>query len=123
MANPFVHVELHTSDLARARQFYTSLFGWKLHDVSMPADGTTYTMIDVGEGTGGGMMVNPAPGTPSHWMAYVAVDDIEASTKRARELGATVLVDVTEVASFGWMSVIADPTGATIAMWKPKNPQ
>ena len=122
MANPFVHVELHTSDLARARQFYTSLFGWKLHDVSMPADGTTYTMIDVGEGTGGGMMVNPAPGTPSHWMAYVAVDDIEASTKRARELGATVLVDVTEVASFGWMSVIADPTGASIAMWKPKNP-
>jgi len=122
MANPFVHVELHTSDLARARQFYTSLFGWKLRDVSMPADGTTYTMIDVGEGTGGGMMVNPAPGTPSHWMAYVAVDDIEASTKRARELGATVLVDVTEVASFGWMSVIADPTGASIAMWKPKKP-
>jgi len=28
MANPFVHVELHTSDLARARQFYTSLFVW-----------------------------------------------------------------------------------------------
>jgi len=123
MANPFVHVELHTSDLAKARQFYTSLFGWKLRDVPMPAGGTTYTMIDVGEGTGGGMMVNPAPGTPSHWMAYVAVDDIEASTKKARELAATVLADVTEVASFGWMSVIADPTGATIAMWKPKNPQ
>ena len=121
MANPFVHVELHTSDLARARQFYSSLFGWTLQDVPMP--GGSYTMIDVGGGTGGGMMVNQVPGTPSHWMAYVGVDDIEASTKKARELGATVLVEVTEVGSFGWMSVIADPTGATVAMWKPKNPR
>jgi predicted enzyme related to lactoylglutathione lyase len=121
MANPFVHVELHTSDLKRARDFYTKLFGWKLNDVPMP--GGTYTMIDVGGGTGGGMMVNQAPGMPSHWMAYVAVDDIGASTRQAKELGATVVMGVTEVGEFGWMSVITDPTGATIAMWKPKNPQ
>ena len=121
MANPFVHVELHTNDLTRARQFYTSLFDWKLQDVPMP--GGTYTMIDVGGGTGGGMMVNQAPGTSSHWVAYVGVDDIDASTKRAKELGAKVVVEVTEVGSFGWMSVITDPTGATLAMWKPKNPQ
>jgi uncharacterized protein len=121
MANPFVHVELQTNDPARARQFYTSLFGWKLQDVPMP-DGT-YTMIDVGGGTGGGMMRNPVPGAPSHWLAYVGVDDIGASTKKAKELGAAVLVDVTEVGEFGWMSVITDPTGATLAMWKPKNPR
>jgi uncharacterized protein len=120
MANPFVHVELHSNDLKRAREFYTKLFGWKLNDVPMP--GGAYTMIDVGEGTGGGMMANQAPGMPSHWMAYVGVDDIGASTKRAKELGATIVMDVTEVGEFGSMSVITDPTGATIAMWKPKNP-
>ncbi len=123
MANPFVHVELHTNDLARARQFYTSLFGWKLQDMPMPGNGGTYTMIDVGGGTGGGMMLNQAPGTPSHWLAYVGVDDINASTKKARELGAKVIVDVMEVGEFGWMSVISDPTGATVAMWKSKNTQ
>jgi predicted enzyme related to lactoylglutathione lyase len=120
MANPFVHVELHSNDLKKAKDFYAKLFGWKLKDEPMP-DGT-YTMIDVGGGTGGGMMANPAPGTPSHWMAYVGVDDINASTKRAKELGAKVMMDVKEVGEFGWMSVITDPTGATIAMWKPKNP-
>jgi predicted enzyme related to lactoylglutathione lyase len=120
MANPFVHVELHTDDPARARTFYTSLFGWKLQDVPMPGEGGTYTMIDVGGGTGGGMMRNPEPGAPPKWLAYVGVDDIDASTKKARELGATVLVDVTEVGQFGWMSVIRDPTGAAFAMWKPK---
>ena len=121
MANPFVHVELHTNNLTGAREFYTKLFGWKLNDVPMPG-GARYTMIDVGGGTGGGMMVNQVPGTPSHWMAYVAVDDIGTSTKRAKDLGATVVMDVTQVGEFGWMSVITDPTGATIALWKPKNP-
>jgi len=120
MANPFVHVELQTNDPASAKKFYTSLFGWKLQDVPMP--GGTYTMIDVGGGTGGGMMRNPIPGAPSHWLSYVAVDDIHASTKKVKELGAMVLVDVTEVGEFGWMSAFTDPTGATLAMWKPKNP-
>lgn len=58
-------------------------------------------MIEVGQGTGGGMLANPAPGTPSHWMAYVGVDDIHASTRKARDLGARVLVDVTEVGQHG----------------------
>jgi predicted enzyme related to lactoylglutathione lyase len=119
MANPFVHVELQTNDPVSARKFYTSLFDWKLQDVPMP--GGTYTMIDVGGGTGGGMMRNPVPGAPSHWLAYVGVDDINVSTKKAKELGAMVVMDVTEVGEFGWMSVISDPTGATLAMWKPKN--
>jgi predicted enzyme related to lactoylglutathione lyase len=119
MANPFVHVELQTNDPVSARKFYTSLFDWKLQDVPMP--GGTYTMIDVGGGTGGGMMRNPVPGAPSHWLAYVGVDDINAATKKAKELGAMVVMDVTEVGEFGWMSVISDPTGATLAMWKPKN--
>jgi catechol 2,3-dioxygenase-like lactoylglutathione lyase family enzyme len=49
MANPFVHVELHTNDLARAKEFYSKLFTWKLQDMPMPGGGS-YTMIDVGEG-------------------------------------------------------------------------
>jgi len=33
MANPFVHVELHTQDPERAKKFYTALFDWKLDNV------------------------------------------------------------------------------------------
>jgi predicted enzyme related to lactoylglutathione lyase len=119
MGNAFVHVELHTNDLARAREFYSKLFDWKLDDVPMPGGGT-YTMINVGSGTGGGMMVNQAPGTPPHWLTYVGVDDIRASTRKAKELGAKVAVDVMDVADYGTMSVIVDPTGAMLAMWQPK---
>jgi uncharacterized protein len=116
MAHPFVHVELHTNDLPKARQFYSGLFGWELQDMPMPAGGGSYTLINVGEGTGGGMMTDED--SPPHWMAYVGVDDVRAKTARARELGATVLQDVMAVGDFGLMSVIRDPSGATLAMWQ-----
>jgi len=119
MGNPFVHAELHTNDVKRAREFYSKLFDWKLQDMPMPGGGT-YTMIEVGSGTGGGMMTNQAPGVPSRWMAYVGVDDVRASTKKAKDLGAKVVQDVMEVGDIGTMSVITDPTGATVAMWQPK---
>jgi len=122
MANPFVHVELHTNDLPKAKAFYSKLFGWKLEDMPMPGGGS-YTMIGVGEGTGGGMMTSQPPGSPPRWQAYVGVDDVATSTRNARELGAKVMMDKTEVGDFGWMSVIVDPTGATIALWQPKQAQ
>ena len=119
MANPFVHVELHTNDLARAKDFYSKLFEWKLEDMPMPG-GSTYTMINVGTGTGGGMTVNQAPGVPPHWMAYVGVEDVRAATRKAKDLGAKITVDVMEIGDHGWMSVITDPTGAALALWQPK---
>ncbi len=117
MANPFVHVELNTTDVAKAKDFYRTLFDWKLEDMPMPNG--TYTMIHVGEGTGGGIMQHPVAGAPSTWLAYVLVDDIAAATEKAKSLGATVMRDVTEVMGAGWLSIIVDPTGATLGLWKP----
>ena len=118
MANPFVHVELNTTDVEKAKGFYTKLFSWKLEDMPMPEG--SYTMINVGEGTGGGMMKQMIPGAPSGWLAYVVVDDIAAATQKARSLGATVMKDVTEVMDMGWLSIIVDPTGAMLGLWTPK---
>ncbi|HVI84571.1 MAG TPA: VOC family protein [bacterium] len=119
MANPFVHVELNTTDVTKAKNFYGKLFGWKLEDVEM--EGGAYTMIKVGEGTGGGIIKHPVPGAPSAWLAYVLVDDIGAATQKAKSLGAKVMKDVTEVKGVGSFSVIVDPTGAALALWQPKS--
>jgi uncharacterized protein len=118
MANPFVHVELNTTDVGKAKIFYGKLFDWKLEDVEMP--GMTYTMIGVGGGTGGGMMRQMIPGAGSSWLAYVMVDDIATSTAKAKALGAKVMRDVTEVTDMGWLSIIVDPTGAMLGLWKAK---
>ena len=117
MANPFVHIELQTTDLKKARDFYSRLFDWKLEDAQMPGFGT-YTMISVGEGTGGGMMAAQQPGVPSQWVSYVDVGDLASATKKAKELGAKVLVDSMAVADMGKFSIISDPTGATLGLWQ-----
>ncbi len=114
MANPFVHVELATNDVARAKEFYSSLFDWKLDEVP----GMEYTLINVGEGTGGGIMKTVQPDCHPYWMAYVLVDDLKAATEKARTLGATICKDITEVPGMGWFSIFTDPTGATLALWQ-----
>jgi uncharacterized protein len=118
MANPFVHVELNTIDVGKAKAFYGKLFDWKMQDMPMPHG--SYTIINVGQGTGGGMMKQMIPGAPSAWLPYVMVDDIVAATQKAKSLGASVMKDVTEVPNMGWLSIITDPTGAMLGFWKPK---
>ena len=118
MGNPFVHVELNTSDVAKAKSFYGNLFDWKMEDMAM--DGGTYTLIRVGEGTGGGLMQHPMPGAPSMWLSYVLVQDIDAATKKVKALGGTVMKDKTEVPDMGWFAIIVDPTGAMLGLWKAK---
>jgi uncharacterized protein len=119
MANPFVHVELGTTDLDKAKSFYRSLFDWQLNDADV-GGGMTYTLISVGEGTGGGMMKQMVPGAPSSWLPYVQVDDIRAATDKAKSLGATIMRDVMEVMDEGWLSIIRDPTGAALGLWQSK---
>jgi uncharacterized protein len=111
-------MELASTDIDKAKSFYRSLFAWELKDENM--GGMVYTMINVGEGTGGGMMKHPVPGAPSAWLPYVLVDDLAAATAKAKSLGATVARDVTEVPNAGSFSIIIDPTGAHLGLWQPK---
>jgi uncharacterized protein len=121
MANPFVHCELASANLDQSKDFYSSLFDWKLEDVPM-GGGHEYTMIKVGEGTGGGMMKHPMAGQPSAWVPYVRVDDVRTSTAKARSLGAKVLQDTQEIPQGGTFSVIQDPTGAVFGLFQvPKS--
>ena len=69
MGNPFVHVELNTPDPAKLKSFYSQLFQWKFEEMPGPASPEqAYTLIKVGEGTGGGIM-KKVPGGPSGWLA------------------------------------------------------
>ena len=52
---------------------------------------------------------HPGPGEPSMWLAYVEVEDVAASTQKAKSLGAKIMRDVTEVPEAGTMSIIVDP--------------
>lgn len=121
MANPFVHVELNTPDPEKAKAFYSKPFQWQLEEIPNSAVPTgSYTLVNVGAGTGGGIM-KQIPGGPSGWLAYVAVEDIHAATQKAKSLGGKIMKDVTEVPGMGWLSFIQDPTGSILGLWKPRS--
>jgi predicted enzyme related to lactoylglutathione lyase len=118
MANPFVHLELNTPDLTKAKEFYSTLFGWQFQDMDMGAPAGIYSTFKPANGPGGGMMSMPV-GNPG-WLAYVGVEDIDAATEKAKSLGATICLGPQEVPNVGRFTVITDPTGCTIAMFQPK---
>jgi len=117
MANAFVHMELNTQDLGKAKEFYSKMFDWKLETMPGPME---YIMIDTGERPGGGMMKHPVAGAPSMWLAYIGVDDIRKATEKAKALGAIALQENHQVPNFGWFSILTDPAGAVFALWQAK---
>ena len=97
--------DLSTPDQARAGEFYSGLFGWHIKN---------------GEEFIGG--VPPAshrqPGTPAHWLAYFTVSDCDATATAAKNLGAKLYMPPTDFENVGRISVMADPQGATFAIFK-----
>jgi predicted enzyme related to lactoylglutathione lyase len=95
MPNPFVHIELNSTDPAKAREFYSQLFDWELKDIPLPGaspeSGEVYTTINVGGGTGGGIMRQMMPNAPSAWLAYALTKNIRSDTDKAAALGAVIL--------------------------------
>jgi predicted enzyme related to lactoylglutathione lyase len=114
-SNPVVHLELHTGDLARAREFYGSLCGWRPEQVA--AGECSYWAMELAEGFGGGIV--ECPTTRPLWLPYVEVADIIATTERARALEAALLLEPREGPA-GWRSVVSTPAGGEIALWQPK---
>ncbi len=109
--------ELMTGNVDGARDFYSKLFGWTYEEKDMGPAGI-YTLFNQGDQQVGGCMALPQEGIPAHWMSYVNVDDVDASTNKAKELGAQVFVEPTDIPNIGRFSVIKDPTGATLGLYK-----
>jgi predicted enzyme related to lactoylglutathione lyase len=114
-ASPVVHLELHTGDLQRACRFYASLFGWRAETVELPSG--SYEALGMGNGLDGGVVECATP--RALWLPYVEVDDAARQTRRAEELGASVLLGPREGPA-GWRSVIASESAGEIALWQPK---
>lgn len=112
--------ELGTSDIVKAKNFYTNVFGWEFQEIS--AGEMTYTLIKKGQGDAfAGMWEIPKSAQdqiPSHWISYVQVDKLETALNKAKQYGANVVRDVTEVGGMGRLAIITDPTGAYLAFWE-----
>jgi uncharacterized protein len=114
----FCWADLSTPDPDRAQKFYSAVFGWKLEKGEKDPSG--YLHIKNGEAFIGG--IPPAayrdPKTPPHWLAYFMVADVAASSGKATQLGAKILMPPRNMEGVGTWSIIADPQGAVFALFQ-----
>src|SRR5215211_3958785 len=113
----FSWTDLATRDARASKEFYGGLFPWEFEDNPIPDDGV-YVMARLG-GRAAAAMFETTERHPA-WASYVTVDDVDAATEKARELGANVLADPFDVMDAGRMSTIQDPTGAVFCVWEPR---
>ena len=110
----FVWNELTTSDLARSRAFYTEVFGWGWGGAD------EYAEAQVAGRTVCGVMPRrpdmPAE-VPDSWLVYFGSTDVDADTKKAVGLGATVFVEPMDIPGTGRFSVLSDPQGAAFGFF------
>lgn len=119
----FCWVDLMSKDMSAARGFYAAVFGWDA-DQQQTQTGPPYANFTLEGKTvcGLGEMNEPmkASGMPPVWNSYISVDDVDAATAKAAQLGGTVALPVMPVVEAGRLSVIQDPSGAFVSLWEPK---
>jgi predicted enzyme related to lactoylglutathione lyase len=113
----FVWHELLTTDTAGAAAFYPKVVPWRTQPSSMPG----YTLWLAGDAQVGGLMALPteAAGTPPHWLIYIGTPNVDATAEHAQRLGARVVKAPSDIPNVGRYAVLADPQGATFALYTP----
>ena len=118
-----VWYDLMTTDVPAALRFYAETVGWKAEKwEDAPAD-DPYTMWVAPSGPIGGVVELPEEatkmGAPPHWIAYTTVEDVDATVTRIKELGGQVYRPAMDIPDVGRFAIVADPQGATFAVFKP----
>ena len=125
MSHGVVHFEIPATDPEKLSQFYTSLFGWKIE--KMPMEGMDYYVTSTVETDEQGMPKEPGAinGGISPRMSpdqkpanYVNVESVEEYAGKAKELGATLVMDKMPVPGMGWFAMLIDPEGNTFGLWQ-----
>jgi predicted enzyme related to lactoylglutathione lyase len=111
--------EVLTRDAQRDKEFYTSIFDWTAGRPQFEGAPETYTVWEVsGKGVGGMMQMTddrfPAE-VPAHWTVCFAVADADAVVAKARELGATIIVEPMDM-PIGRFAGFIDPQGASVTI-------
>jgi predicted enzyme related to lactoylglutathione lyase len=113
MAGQMVHVEIPAGDTAKAREFWSGLFGWQFEEY--PGSPTEYHMTRFSETQGGA--IGAADGDKRGARVYFDVDDINAGTARVAELGGES-GDAMPVPGMGWFAFCTDCEGNEFGLWQ-----
>lgn len=110
--------DLTVPDADGIRDFYASVIGWDVERVDL-GEYSDYAMKQPGDGKGVSGICHARgvnAGQPPIWMAYIQVENLNASVDRAVELGGEIVSDRREPGNAWSFVVIRDPAGAVLAL-------
>lgn len=120
----FVWHELMTNNPDAAAAFYGKVIGWKTQGWPQDPSYRTWTARGIPVG---GLMALPdeakLAGAPPHWMSYIGVPDVDAAVRQATGLGARTHVQPRDIPNAGRFAVLADPQGASFAVYASSQPE
>ena len=115
--NAFGWAELNARGVDRAIPFYETVFGWTPKSSGTPEQPYTEFSIEGGQSFAGATEMSPmVPAeTPSYWLVYFTVSDVDASYRTALDAGAREVLSPIDFPG-GRLAIIADPQGATFGL-------
>ena len=113
MAGKLVHFELPADDTARAKGFWSGVFGWEFGDA--PGVDFEYSMVRTGEDQGGA--VYPRFQGEKGPIVYFDTDDIDGSIAKVRENGGNA-DDKQPIPHVGWFARCSDTEGNDFSLFQ-----
>lgn len=107
-----VHIEIHSSDPTRTKEFYREVFGWKFQDIPE----MNYTTFEAPNAPHGGLQKHGEKGPTV--LNYILANDIARTLVRIEKAGGKVVVPKSEIAKFGWYAVFQEPGGTVQAVYQ-----
>jgi predicted enzyme related to lactoylglutathione lyase len=111
-----VWFEIPADNVARAKNFYGKLFGWKINKFPMAKP---YWHIDTGgadSSPDGGMMERVCPGQGI--TNYILVASVDQSAAKVKKLGGKILMPKTAVPQMGHFIICQDTEKNAFALWE-----
>lgn len=109
-------VELSTSDVDAALDFYHRVLGWESESAGPDTGG--YRMLRSESAAIGGAGPLMGDDQPVAWEIYFNTSDVRATVRTAQDLGASVFVEPMDVMGLGHMAYLADPQGGVFSLWE-----
>lgn len=110
--------DLGVPDVAPARTFYESVFGWRFEDGPPEAGGYVMAFLDGRTVAGVGPLMTDDQ--PPSWTSFLATDQVDDTVDAVTAAGGTVLTPPFDVMDVGRMAIAADPTGAVLGLWQDR---
>ena len=113
-----IWIDLSSSDVDRAQEFYGTVFGWTF-EPSGPDYGGYVNAFKDGKPVAGLMLNDPQWNAPDAWTIYFHTGDIQSTAAAITPAGGSTCVEPMEVKEKGWMAMGTDPSGALFGLWQP----